>query len=242
MSTEDPEFLSYIRGVFNTNNCDFDEINTKIHDSFPDNVEEREKLAISSHFYYYICTPHKNIKDGPREELQIVGMTSLIESLMNENKYLDAFEYFNNEYPKQNEIKDFKKFRNDYLIKYGCTNKIVKYFNEYFDKNEVNDILSKIEIWSTQNNRHSKLDSIESLAKLLYQMRSDFVHNADMRGFCPEHCESALVYVGKKYYSIRGVNIKTILNIFEKSFVRYWKIKVIKYNLSDKNPSKSEGF
>ena len=215
MSLTQPEFLNFIRNCFKENNSDFDKILNKL------NPEMKNKLQIYSHFYYFICRPDKQEK---REELSLIGVTSLIEAMMAEIEYRGIFEYFESEFPDTNKIKDVKKFKEDYFSKYGTNKKIISYFEKYISKDDAAEVIKGIKVYSAQTDNFKSLKDLNELAKLLYQMRNDFVHRAEMRNFCPKNVDFALLKVGKEYYDV-FINIDSILRIFERSFVEYWKEK-----------------
>ncbi|MFA6340797.1 MAG: hypothetical protein WCX27_00950 [Candidatus Paceibacterota bacterium] len=232
MSLDEPIFVEYIKKVFRKYDCDYELIKNTLNYIFNENPSEKDRLAIYSHFYYFICTPDKIDKeiDSIREELQIVGITSLIEAMMGDDKYKDAFAYFESEFPNKNEIADVCKFKKDYFAKYGANTKIVNYFEKYIPKVEADKILSGIKKWSSKDKKSIPITNLDELARFLYQMRSDFVHKAEMRCFCPSDANLAAITVGDKYY-ILTVRISEILDIFEKSFVNYWKEKYETYKI-----------
>lgn len=218
MSIEEPKFLNYMRTMFTKHGGDFDLIKEKFYTTFESSPEERDKLYVYGHFYYFICTPDKK---ETREELQIVGMTSLIEAMMTNIDFKDPFQYFESEFPGQKTINDFTEFKKGYLEKYGATKKVTEYFKHYVSSNEASAILGNINLVDKKTAIKKPFDNLDQLARFLYQMRSDFVHRADMQSLCPTHCFAALVGVGGKIYDVR-VDISVILSIFEKSFVLFW--------------------
>lgn len=221
MSIEEPQFLAFMRTMFSKYGSDFDLIKEKFYTIYNSSPVERDKLSVYGHFYYFICTPNEK---GAREELQIVGITSLIEAMMGDVTYKDPFVYFESEYRGKNSIEDFAKFKNEYSEKYSINKKIVKYFQEYMPQNDTKGILENIKIIRKNGEQMEPLKNLDELAKFLYQMRSDFVHRAEMRFLCPEHCFASMLEIGDKIYDVR-VSISTILELFEKSFVSFWKNK-----------------
>ena len=222
MSTEEPKFETYMRAMFIKHGSDYDAIQDRLNQLFPESRKDRERMSIYGHFYYYICAPWK---DDTREELQIVGMTSLIEAMMADTEFQTPFEYFKSEFAGQNSILDFAGFEKGYLERYGTGKRVREYFKNYISEKDAANILGSILVVDKQTSKKSPLEDLEQLAKLLYQMRSDFVHNAHMRNFAPKDCFAALVVIGKKIYDIR-VNIPAVLDIFEKSFVAFWSAKI----------------
>lgn len=222
MAINEPQFQNYIKEVFRKYGSDYADINKKLQSYYKDNSRKRDELEALSHFYYFICSPRD---DSAREELQIVGMTSLIEAMMSETEFKDVFEYFDFINPNKNTINDFNKFKKEYLEQYGATKKIREYFNNFVSKEEAELLIKKIQVWDNKIGDFKNLKNTDDLAKLLYQMRNDFVHCAEMRFFCSTKNTISLLEIGKKCYSVE-VNIFEILNLFEKSYVKYWNDKV----------------
>ena len=226
MSLEEPKFVDYIKKLFSSHSCDYEIIKSKFNAVYSGNTHERDRMATYSHFYYFICTPERTEPEAnsTREELQIVGMTSLIEAMMEDVEYMDVFAYFKSEFKDKNTIEDFRAFEADYLGKYGATKKIVNYFDKYISKEDAIEVVDEIRVWSDQSRRFESLGDLERLARLLYQMRNDFVHKARMQSFCPTNISSSSTMIGHKIYNIR-VDVGSVLRIFEKSFVNYWQKK-----------------
>lgn len=217
MSSTKEKFQNYITNFFNQNNSDY----SKVYNSLSE--ADKEKLYRYSHFYYYICNPDDKL-DKVREELKIVGITSLMEVMMSEVDYKNPFEYFETEHSGKNSIGDYTKFKKDYLLKYGAMRRVKEYFNNYVLAEDVKDVFQNIEVWSKKVNDFKPLKSLDAVAKLLYQMRSDFVHKAKMRGFNVPKVSFSAREIGTEVYKI-SINISVILKIFEKSFVKYWEEK-----------------
>jgi hypothetical protein len=189
--------------------------------------KDQKKMARLGHFYYFICQPFQDydgdIINNEREELALVGTTSLIESIMTTEKYKNFFDYFESTYKGENKIENYKKIKEEYLRKYSCTKKIRNYFEEYINQEDKQIFLEKI-FYSKDNKGFYGFDDIEKIANFLYQMRSDFVHSAKMSYLCPKHRESAYIKIAKKDYKIK-INVEEFLRIFERSFVYYWEKK-----------------
>lgn len=223
MALEETKFNNYMSSMFTRYGADYylicDEWN-KLHLDSTNRI--RDRLRTYGHFYYFICLPEET---DIREEMRLIGITSLIEAMMGDVEYKDIFSYFKSEFPNKNSIDDFKKLKGDYLEKYGATRRIVKYFELYISKDTITPILSKIRVWNKEMSELESVGSISTFAKFLYQMRSDFVHKADMQSFCDPKHFAALVSVGGNAYDIR-FNVKEVMKMFEESFVIYWVNKV----------------
>lgn len=225
MTEKEPDFIVYMREMFAKHGGDWDAIQKKLNEVFPVSRKDSEQMAVFGHFYFYICAPHKMEQ---RDELRIVGMTSLIEAMMAEVEFKDPFVYFEEELKGKNSIEDFSDFKKKYYEKYGATKKVLKYFEDFVSKEDTMEILEGIKLIDKATSEKSSLKDLEQFAKFLYQMRNDFVHNANMRNFCPEDCFASLLMIGKNIYDVR-VPASSILNVFEKSFVTFWQRKYEKF-------------
>lgn len=253
MSLEEPPFLNFIQARFKENDADYDSIASMTYAS------EKDRLAVQAHFYYFICKPDQS---DVREELRIVGITSLIEAMMQEVKYKGPFEYFESEYRDQNSIGDFKAFKAEYLAKYGAAKKVREYFDKYLSGNDKKILLASIKVYNEQNYMAGKeaemkaaydlvaidipkasamfdevekgktedndvfvpLKSIQEVAKLFYEMRSEFVHQAAMHNLKPSYSMLSLAKIGDDAVQFE-ISIEPFMKIFERSFVTYWKEK-----------------
>jgi uncharacterized protein YlzI (FlbEa/FlbD family) len=216
MSYSDLEYMKYVKDLFKENSSDFDLVLSKLA------PEDQERIKVATHFYYYICNPGN---EETREEFKIIGLTSVIEYLMAGVVYKDPFKYFESEYEKDEITKDdYKYFKNSYLGKYGTTRKVVRYFDMYIPREDVEHVLDNITKLNKRGDKGEKFKDVEQLAKFIYVMRSEFVHNADMQLLCPPQYDFSLTEVGGKSYIVK-VDIESILKIFEKSLVTFWEEK-----------------
>lgn len=217
MNLDQPEFVTYAQNLFSKHGADYERIKEKLQKA----KDTKWRLAELTHFYYFICRPEKD-ENEVRDELRIVGITSLIEAMMESEGYQDVFTYFESNFSSKNSIEDVAQFKKEYLSKHGSNRKIVKYFESYFSKDDLEEFFESIKIWSQEKKNFIKFKKPEELAKFLYQMRSDFVHKADMKSFCPKSAHVALLHVGGKWYDVK-IKMEKVLEVFEKSFVKYWE-------------------
>ncbi len=206
--------------IFNDNgyykdNKDFDIFFNKLG-------EKTKQLEIFSHFYYFICQPYKN--DEIRDELRLVGITSLIEGMMQKVEFKDFFQWFESDYKGVNEIKDYNKIKEEYLNKFGATKKVKFYFEKYVLEEDKENLFKCIKPF--KNNKVFKtFDSIQKIASFLYKMRSDFVHKARMKCLCPKGCSVACIVVNKKPYKV-NIGMQEFMKIFERSFIAFWQKQI----------------
>jgi hypothetical protein len=176
------------------------------------------------HFYYFICQPYIDNNDV-RDELVLVGITSLMEAMMEYEcgrPYKDFFSWYESEYRKTKEIfvDNFENIKMEYLKLYGLTNKIRDYFAKYILEEDRLLLLENIRVWNNNENDFILLKSIEEMAGLLYNMRSKFVHSARMVSLCPYGCRTACISVGHNIYDMK-ITVKEYKKIFERSFVYF---------------------
>ena len=213
MAIEEPQFRDFMKKIFIESGVDYDKWVNLLTNS------QKEKIEEYTHFYYFIC------ESETREEFRLIGMNSLIETLMQEVEFKDVFNYFESEYKDTNIIKDYQNFKKEYLEKFGAAKKIKEYFRKYITEEDQKDLFSNVEVFKGNkddvNGKYAPLENVDQFASFLYQMRSEFVHQAKMCNFCPSHCEAAVMEVGDKYY-FTDLNINSIMKIFERSYVKYW--------------------
>ncbi len=209
--------------MFKRNGGDYLALQECLNSLHPGSPRNRDKMQTLGHFYYFICEPFKD--EGVRDEWRIVGITSLIEAMMSEVEFKDVFQYFESSFKGENSISDFQKFKMDYLNEYGATKKVINFFRDYVSGEDVIKIKSCIRRWDVKCSKMVPLANVDEVPKFFYQMRSDFVHKAEMQNMCSEDSFASTGYVGDNFYDIR-VGMKKILEIFEKSFVLFWKNKI----------------
>ncbi|MCK9497538.1 MAG: hypothetical protein M0Q27_01810 [Candidatus Colwellbacteria bacterium] len=215
MSLKNPKFIKFYKELFHKNGENLDNL-TKTLDEV-----DNKKLQEITHFYYFICSPEdKEVRD----ELIIIGITSIMEALMQDPKYIDIFSYFDSVYPKQNKIDDFKEFKRGYLNKYGATRKVKSYINTYLSETDKEDLISSVDVWDNKKKSFNTLKNINEFSDLLYRMRSEFVHEAKMEHLNLAGCSFSVTVVDKCVFKIK-INIREFKKIFERSFVKYWLSK-----------------
>lgn len=213
MSLKNPNFIKFSKDLFSANGANWDDLVKKLSEL------ESKKMHKITHFYYFICNPEDRVI---RDELVIVGITSIMEALMQDCEYTDVFSYFESTYRGQNKIKDFKKFKEEYLDKYGTSKKVKSYISTYLSQVDAEQLVSSISIWDNKKEDFVELKNINKFSEFLYCMRSEFVHTAKMVFLNPSGCSFSVIKVGRSISKIK-LNIKELKNIFERSFVQYWK-------------------
>jgi hypothetical protein len=196
------------------------------------NEEAKEELGKFSHFYYFICKPYMNFRNddisGNREELSIVGITSLMEVMMELEgyEYKTFFEWYESMDNKEKSItKDYEELKKGYSDRYGAAKKVRRYFDKYIiDEDDKRSLLDSIERYSERREKFVKFKDIKGIANVLYDIRSNFVHNAKMGYLCPPQARISFLIIGEKPYKVR-MHLETLMKIFENSFIHYWEEK-----------------
>lgn len=204
-------------------------------DNFVQKLDEdsKDKLAKLSHFYYFLFRKEVS-KTSVRNELILVTITSIIEAMMSEIKFIDFHSWFASKKSKAfideaNKQTDLKKsldyLWDEYIKRFGASKKIHVFFNNYLSKEDVKILLRSIKKWDNVKEDFVEFENIPSLSKVLYQMRSDFVHEAKMRNFCENDSMGYLIMIGKKCYDLK-LTRNDFIKIFEKCFINYFSEKV----------------
>lgn len=188
--------------------------------------ERRRYLSRLGYFYYHIARPYVENDAEERDELRIVAMASLMETMMSEEPYLDFMAWCEKEVRGNGHLGDFADLKKRYLKKFGLTGKVRNYFNMYFSDEDRDEILRGISIYDKAKGakRPAKkmrpVKNMEEVADIFYKMRSEFVHASQMRGLRPSGARLALRSVAGTYVTTR-ISIKELMNAFERSFIRF---------------------
>lgn len=154
-----------------------------VEDSLSDSRRERF-LNLAALYYYFVKEGHyytTNDEGGIEEyaemgeTLKYVTIVSVIETAMTDEPFVDFFSWLNsrkqrNRFP----IKDKSQLEDayeQYSQDFGATKKLLK-FLQLLTSNEKAEFLDSIQF---ENQMHKSLDRV---AKELYRLRSEFVHNA----------------------------------------------------------------
>lgn len=185
---------------------------------------QKDRLEELTFFYYHIARPYENNHEQERDEWRILAVLSVIEALMSDVDYQDFISWMEKEYLPTRNISNesWKDAVDEYRKKYGFIRKVKEYFKEYFTEEDKKDLLEKFEYLSKSEGEFVSIGEMPKLAKVLYDMRSEFVHEARMRVLCPSGVWSAGIYVKRKPYWVK-LSVRRLMDAFERSFVNYWK-------------------
>jgi hypothetical protein len=176
-------FLNYaydaLKGYF-SDRSDFD----AFFDLIPTD-ESKDRFLKTSSFYLFLVVKGRFKYSDPQfdeapqyidDTYKYIAIFSLVESLYVGEKFIDFYDYLiknkNNVFYPISSRGNLNAVYDAYKKDYGAVRNAVKFFNG-LDKRDKDKIIKKLRI-------NDKESSITDLAKLLYQIRSDFVHSAKL--------------------------------------------------------------
>ena len=117
----------------------------------------------------------------------------------------------------------------EYIKHYESNKKFVSFFKNYLHEKDQDFLLKNFTIWNGEEKEFT-IVSLERIAKVLYQLRSDFVHNAEYAPI-PGGDLSGIYFSAKSkcIYFKNDLTMDTILKIFEKGLIEYFKKKIYNY-------------
>ena len=149
------------------------------------------------------------------ETYKYVGLFSLIESLQ-EEKHIDFFSYLIRrksqvQFPI-NDKSELEGWYRKYKEEYGSIRQSVGFFKALSEKRQAN-LIQKLQVKDTE-------PTIENLSKYLYELRSKFVHEAEL---VLNMSEGTMVGRNGKKVVICKLSLKDLMTFFEEGLVDYFK-------------------
>jgi len=220
---------------------------TALRDKFPSMVEfisffdsiegeEQKNLFLNTATFYLFLVKQGDwivdiagsdpIVDYLTETYKYIGIFSLIESLQQQNNFIDFYDYLlrrktNVKFP----IKDTKVL-GDWYCKYkkefGSTQQATGFFNS-LSKESQEALIQKLEFVKIKPTQEGPIEvektkpTIEKLSKYLYELRSKFVHEAKLILFMYPG-----TVVGKDV--VCNLSIEDLINFFEEGLIRHFKV------------------
>jgi len=210
-----------------------DEIDFK---NFFNSLTEKDKdkfLKISFFYYHHWWKYSPEIKNEIGMDMGLIIFISLIEATVSEVDYKDFISWYNSK-----ECSDKKKSVSElwegYTQKYGAAKKFIYFINNFVSKDEKNTLLTSFKTWDEEKKKFIPL-SLNKIAKTLYQLRSDFIHNADYIPI-PDVRPPYNVYTGA-IFSIKNkifqckITLHLLLIFLEKGIIEYFKKSSQRNNL-----------
>jgi len=186
--------------------------------------EKQENFFELSIFYRnFIKNPPINHEANFMKNSFAMLMTfSLIEALMTEEKHLTFYEFLRKDFQPINNLKDLENKEEEYFNRFGTNRKAKRFFDEYVD-NECKELFSyaiaKYPRWL--NGKYleniAEEDRISKNLKLFYDMRSKFVHSAEI----PNLEIPIILDNGKDKFTI-PYRLADLKILFEHGFLRYF--------------------
>jgi hypothetical protein len=158
---------------------------------------------------------------------KFIAIVALIESIFDKNDYIDFYQWImrnrkNNLFP----ISDERALSGLYAVykeEYGNTLNIVRFFQSLDDsiKLFIQHSLIVLDDSGKTGELEEKEESIEALSKLLYQIRSDFIHKADL---ILEFDPAMVLSLRNKKPISCSIEMKHLYRIFESGLLQHFGI------------------
>lgn len=191
-------------------------------ENFCDGLEDnqKEKFFKISFFYYHRgwkLMKQKKWFEYFDEGFIFVILISIAEAIVSSEDFME----FINWYPKNHQKeKTFKEEKEIYLKKFGVKKKFDIFINECLSENDKNILMKNISIWDQKTKSFKSLSNISKLSSLFYDLRSNFVHNAQYINLLTQS-DWALCGHKNNAYLIK-MNFSSIVSIFERGFLNYF--------------------
>ncbi|PKN96795.1 MAG: hypothetical protein CVU43_18845 [Chloroflexi bacterium HGW-Chloroflexi-5] len=187
-----------------------------------------EFLRVISRYHYLVKDLTYSSLKSHGLELDFVSAThkfitiiALIESLYHEAKHIDFYEWLmrGNTFPlsKEELKKEYKKYKDEF----GSRKSIIHFFSS-LDSDIITYIQESITLLNFKNASLNDKSSIEQLSNLLYQIRSDFIHNAELVVELSD--VSTIAKRNEKPYLFE-LSLLSFCKIFELGVLKFFNIK-----------------
>lgn len=179
------KFLNYAFDVFHEYYPDRDIFNQQF-DAIPTDSEKNLFLMIAS-FYKFLVKDGAYVCEDPEfpkrigyidETYKYIAIMALIEAMYTKDKYVEFYKWLMRKAKSESKIfpitnqAELQELYNRYKAQHGATRKALAFFQS-LDDSVKRYVTTKITV-------DRRTQPIKSLAKLLYQIRSDFLHHAKL--------------------------------------------------------------
>lgn len=188
-----------------------------------DNNNKEKFLKLCFFYYGRWWSYDQNIKNKIDGSFAFIVFVSIIEAMILEIDYKDFKSWYDSECSDKNKKVD--DLWEEYIDNYGAAKKFICFFENYLCEEDKDYLLKNFTVWSSEN---EKIISLENKAKLLYGLRSNFIHDAKYIPICNGDISFISFPIKNKRCDLKGITMDTILNIFERGFVKYFKQKYAK--------------
>ncbi len=200
-----------------------------------DSPEKKNKfLRLASYYLFFVRDGSYSSPKYDVEEIAFVDQTNkfiaiiaLIESIYDNNDYIDFYQWImrnkkNGLFPINN-TEDTNKLYAAYKKEHGNTLNIVKFFQALDEpiKLFIQQSLIVLDDSGKAGELEEKEESIEALSKLLYQIRSDFIHRAEL---ILEFDPSTVLSIRDKKPIMCSISLKHLSIIFESGLLQHFGI------------------
>lgn len=118
----------------------------------------------------------------------------------------------------------YEAIKKEYNSIHGSNRKFKEFFEKYLSQADKSFLVENIQKFDNRSQAFEKLQSIGQISNFLYDLRSGFVHSADMFAFCPPGV-SLTAHLHKNTPYKLTCSVEDIMRIFERGFVNYWQEK-----------------
>jgi len=211
------KFLEYTFDVLKNHFKTRDEF-IRYFDSIENDIDKNKFLKISS-FYRFLVRKGRFVTDiGVVDYLdttyKYVAIFSLIDALYDKDDYKEFYEWLrmnSSDILPIDDISKLDKLYTDYKEIYGSVRNATKFFT-MLDDDSKSIIIKKIKV-----KREEK--PLEYLAKLLYHIRSEFVHKARL---IAEIKEGTVMSTRMGKMTMFSISLEDLMLIFERGLVIYF--------------------
>lgn len=238
---EENYFLEDVRIVFRSYFSNIEDLIIKYR-KIDSPEKKNEFLRVVSRYNYLIKDIHYSSSErfGPQIEYvstthKFITIIALIESLYKTENYIDFYEWLNKEQKFPLTYENAKQNYEIYKEEYGSRKSVNHFFSYLNDdvKNFIQESITQLNATSQLNTAEDYKSSISDLSNLLYQIRSDFIHNAEV---VVEFSDvSTFVRRRKKNYLFK-FPLSKLCMVFELGILKYFNIE------PEKKPILSLGF
>ncbi len=200
-----------------------------------DSPEKKNRfLRLTSYYLFFVIDGNYSSPKYDVEDLSFVDQTykfiaiiALIESIYGKNDYVDFYQWImrnrRNELFPINNARDATRLYAAYKEEHGNTLNIVKFFQSLDDpiKSFIQRSLIVLDDSGKIGEFEEKEESIEALSKLLYQIRSDFIHRAEL---ILEFDPSTVLSVRDGKPISCSIELKHMCRIFESGLLQHFGI------------------
>ncbi len=191
--------------------------------------EKKDKFLKTASFYLFLVKRGDwhvdldgldKVVDYLTNSYKYIAIFSLIESL-SDKEHIDFYKYLTDkksqvEFPIENK-KKLEGYYKNYNKEYGSIRRCVSFFKS-LDEDVQNELITKLQI---REKDLSKKDlKIEDLAKYLYDLRSTFMHNADL---ILQISKGTTITSDERKIAICSLSINDTMNFFEKGLIKHFR-------------------